>query len=714
MRASGVALLLIIAIAGGVSAKPPADQAAKQPASQPPLTLFHPGVGAPHPLAREDRNALWSDPPDLYGLIGSSEQILQYGLETEIANDFILSDDLVTRVTFWGGYYNNSVPCDPGIPTPGFNFEFFEDANCLPGERIMNLVITDYRETPIGCQSGMYPVYEWSAPVELTFVPGVRYWFCAQFRDHGFPPQAGRLQSVSIQGCDSQFRSAYFGYPDWMWTCSEIFETCDFSQEFSGPATEAGGACCLQHGLCRIISEAECHDQGGAWQGTGIACDPTTCEKAACCSPDGSCTMTTHAACDSPGIWQGIGTDCLSATCAPRPPASIVAWGGGWGHDVPDPNSGFRALSGHGYHLLAVRRDETLVAWGNNSYGQCNVPAGLRDPIGFAAGGRHSLAIRPDGSIVGWGHNYNHQCDPPAPDTGFVAVDAGDSHSLGLTSDGRVIAWGNNYAHQCDVPDSATNAIAIAAGGWHSLALKHDGSVVAWGLNSAGQCDVPVPNTGFIAIAGGGGHSLGLKADGTIVAWGRNDDGQCDVPEPNTGFVAMAGGSTHSLGLKADGTIVAWGSNDRGECNIPAPNAGFTTIVASASGGSYAISRDLSITPPHSPGMALRGAHEPTIAGTPEADAGLAAVRTFPNPSGGRTILTYELPRAATAVDLEVYDAAGRVVRRFTLGAQAAGRHSIDWDGCDGGGRSLPAGIYLIRMLTPGLIRTGRIVVVGR
>lgn len=719
MRGMGLAFLLILIIAGVASAK--------GPEGRPRLEPFHPGLGVAHPPTREGRNVLWSDPPDLYGLIGSSEQILQFGLETEIANDFILSDGPVTRVTFWGGYWNNSVACDPGIPTPGFNFEFFEDAGCRPGELIASFVVTDYRETFVGCQQGYYPIYEYSVPVDLHFVPGVRYWFCAQYRDHGFPPQAGRLAALSIRGCDSMFRSAYFGYPDWTYASDPM--PFDASQEFSGPETDAGGACCLQHGLCRIVSEPECSGQGGSWQGAGIPCDPLTCTPAACCAPDGACTMTTQAECDAPGIWQGIGTDCYSATCAPRAPGSIVAWGASSGvHHVPAPNSGFRAVSSHGSHCLALRGDGTLIAWGSNSYGQCNVPSGLHDPIGFAAGGSHSLAIRPDGAVLGWGYNYNHQCDPPAPDTGFVAVDAGNSHSLGLTSDGRVLAWGNNHFHQCEVPDSGPDFIAIATGGSHNLALRRDGSIMAWGANSAGQCIVPAPNTGFIAIAGGSAHSLGLKADGSIVAWGYNSDGQCDVPAPNTNFMAITAGSRHSLGLKADGSIVAWGSNEQGECNVPEPNANFTAIAASIGYGSNAISRDVTVTPPPAPAghypptapspptvaAESPGKRDLSMTGALEMHAAEPPIGASPNPSEGPTLLTYELAQAATDVDLEIFDATGRIVCRLSLGPQSAGRQSIEWDGRDGGGRSLPAGVYLLRVRAASTVRSGRVIVLGR
>ena len=37
-----------------------------------------------------------------------------------------------------------------------------------------------------------------------------------------------------------------------------------------------------------------------------------------------------------------------------------------------------------------------------------------------------------DGSIVAWGRNEFGECNVPAPNTDFVAVAAGGSHSLGL------------------------------------------------------------------------------------------------------------------------------------------------------------------------------------------------------------------------------------------------------------------------------------------
>ena len=51
----------------------------------------------------------------------------------------------------------------------------------------------------------------------------------------------------------------------------------------------------------------------------------------------------------------------------------------------------------------------------------------------MAAGGSHSLGLKADGSIVAWGWNGYGQCNVPAPNADFVAVAAGWLHSLGLT-----------------------------------------------------------------------------------------------------------------------------------------------------------------------------------------------------------------------------------------------------------------------------------------
>jgi len=245
--------------------------------------------------------------------------------------------------------------------------------------------------------------------------------------------------------------------------------------------------------------------------------------------------------------------------------------------NVPSPNADFVAVAAGYYHNVGLRSDGTVVAWGRNDENQCTVPAPNSDFVTVAASLFHSVGLKSDGTVVAWGENSSGQCNVPAPNADFVAVAAGESHSLGLKSNGTIVVWGNQAPQ---VPAPNIDFVAIAAGSYHSLGLKANGTIVAWGANYSGQCDVPVPNDRFVAVAGGGDHSLGVKSDGTIMAWGRNDYGQCNVPSPNSDFVHVAGGGLHSLGLKSDGTIAAWGWNDYGQCDVLAPNEGFVAIVA--------------------------------------------------------------------------------------------------------------------------------------
>ena len=276
---------------------------------------------------------------------------------------------------------------------------------------------------------------------------------------------------------------------------------------------------------------------------------------------------------------------------------SIVPWGDNeYGQcNVPVPNADFVAVAAGDGHSLGLKADGSIRAWGYDEWGLSDVPLPNAAFMAVAAGWYHSLGLKADGWIVTWGYNYSGQCDVPQPNTAFVAVAGGLAHSLGLKADGSIVAWGSNYYGQGDVPAPNTDFVAVAAGGQHSLGLKADATIRTWGLNDDGQCDVPGWNANFVAVAGGFHHSLGLKADGSIVAWGYNGYGQCDVPAPNTDFVAVAGGAYYSLGLKADGSIVAWGSNGNGQCDVPRPN---TDFVAVAGGGSHSLGLIGYATPP--------------------------------------------------------------------------------------------------------------------
>ena len=68
-----------------------------------------------------------------------------------------------------------------------------------------------------------------------------------------------------------------------------------------------------------------------------------------------------------------------------------------------------------------------------------------------------------------------------------------------------------------------------------------------------------------------------------------------------------------------------------------------------------------------------------------------------PNPVIGATHIGYALERAGQA-SLNVYDATGRLVRNLASGALKAGTYTAIWDAKDAAGRSVPAGVYYVRL----------------
>ncbi|HOX24254.1 MAG TPA: right-handed parallel beta-helix repeat-containing protein [Candidatus Krumholzibacteria bacterium] len=77
------------------------------------------------------------------------------------------------------------------------------------------------------------------------------------------------------------------------------------------------------------------------------------------------------------------------------------------------------------------------------------------------------------------------------------------------------------------------------------------------------------------------------------------------------------------------------------------------------------------------------------------ASYGLA--QNAPNPFNPRTTIRFDLPQAQ-AVRLQIYNVAGELVATLLHGFRPAGRHEVDWLGCDARGRPVAAGLYLYRL----------------
>lgn len=224
------------------------------------------------------------------------------------------------------------------------------------------------------------------------------------------------------------------------------------------------------------------------------------------------------------------------------------------------------------------------VVWGNNSYGQTNVPASLTNAVAVAGGEDHSVALRMDGKVVAWGANYSGQTNVPSTLSNVVSIAANRYASIALKSDGQLVAWGSlSYVSP---PSSVSNVVSVALSKENGLALRADGSIAVWGYYAYGLDIIPSGISNVVAIASGSGHNLTLKADGKVIAWGDNNYGQTNVPSNLTNVVAIACGRFHSLALRSDGSVVAWGLNSNGQTNVPTNLNGVTAI---AGGGNHSM-----------------------------------------------------------------------------------------------------------------------------
>lgn len=70
--------------------------------------------------------------------------------------------------------------------------------------------------------------------------------------------------------------------------------------------------------------------------------------------------------------------------------------------------------------------------------------------IDVAAGSCHVVGLKEDGTVVAAGNNIYGQCNV-SDWTDIIAVFAGDFHTVGLKGNGTVLATGNNNHNQCNV-----------------------------------------------------------------------------------------------------------------------------------------------------------------------------------------------------------------------------------------------------------------------
>jgi len=81
----------------------------------------------------------------------------------------------------------------------------------------------------------------------------------------------------------------------------------------------------------------------------------------------------------------------------------------------------------------------------------------------------------------------------------------------------------------------------------------------------------------------------------------------------------------------------------------------------------------------------------------------------YPNPFNPTTNIAFALPEASN-VQISIYDLTGREIWRSVKTNYEAGNHTLTWNGVNQSGANVVSGIYLVRMVSPKLTATQRIV----
>ena len=155
-------------------------------------------------------------------------------------------------------------------------------------------------------------------------------------------------------------------------------------------------------------------------------------------------------------------------------------------------------------HSMLLRANGSVHCWGDNTFGQCSAPREATNPlrnasgvainpvVEIAAGNNFSLALLKDGTLLAWGDNTYGQLTVPTWPTWV------DEDGFGYDEDHPGSASDDSFDGQ------PVRFFRIAAGGGHVVALmannqsvgdfggdaKLSRRVMAWGRNDQGQCAI--------------------------------------------------------------------------------------------------------------------------------------------------------------------------------------------------------------------------------
>ncbi len=224
-----------------------------------------------------------------------------------------------------------------------------------------------------------------------------------------------------------------------------------------------------------------------------------------------------------------------------------------------------------GLHSCGIRVDGSLWCWGANAAGQLGLGMTTTDQptprrVGsftdwrrLAAKARFNCALRMDESLWCWGDNSDGQLgtgdamdrNAPAQLPGshrWTFVRNGPLHTCAITTTGELHCWGNNDTGQLGtgtmmgsrtpVRVGTDSDWTVVAGGFnHTCGVRSGGAMFCWGLNTVGQLGLgttelhstPTPvnaGTAYAEVLTGMQHTCAQTLTGGVQCWGDNTWGQ--------------------------------------------------------------------------------------------------------------------------------------------------------------------------------------------
>lgn len=211
-------------------------------------------------------------------------------------------------------------------------------------------------------------------------------------------------------------------------------------------------------------------------------------------------------------------------------------------------------------HACAITTSGDVKCWGLNGYYQLANPyAELPTPSAItegtpgtyssiSAGGSHTCAIRTDQKIKCWGNN-----------------------SSGQLGDGTSVTPATSPNYLVSV-DSAVNYLQVSAGGSHSCAVTTGGILKCWGLNDKGQIGdgtvtsrnsptVIDSGTSYIQVSTGQYHTCAIAIGGALKCWGAGFGYGPVALDSSSSFSKVSAGSAHTCAITNSGVLKCWGNN---------------------------------------------------------------------------------------------------------------------------------------------------------